>query len=280
MDESNKKEMMKYFLILITQYLIFTISIAQSDSSAIVSRYRQWEKSVKKQDTTSHLSHYASTDVQIHLVKKDSIGSQLFGLFTAKQFMSFWNPSEPFELRISDINVHPFKQFAFTDARFDEYINNEYTSTGRDLFTYIKKEDCWQLFTLHNTFELAHSPKHQKDLPTVNIEAQLKALELAISNKNQRSIDSLFLSPMSRIGINDTTGWSTVNANILSNTLQLSIKEMIIEESYNVDIYLQIYKGTFNLQDDKSETNHHSFLISCIPHKGYWYITSLLLDIT
>jgi len=84
---------------------------------------------------------------------------------------------------------------------FDEYINDNFSAFGRDMFGYIRTSEGWKLLFLHNTVILANDGNDYSipiELPNT-VEDNLVDFQRYFNNKNGDSIREMFVNQNNQV---------------------------------------------------------------------------------
>lgn len=190
------------FLIILMFSLGVLFTRAQSfDSLEIAQVYETWEETVLNKQTSEHLDLYLYNQAPVYIIKKNATGPSFYGSLTASQFANIFSQPGSYQLDISDINVVVDQNFAITNAHFDEYINDNFSAFGRDMFGYIRTSEGWKLLFLHNTVILANDGNDYSipiELPNT-VEGNLVDFQRYFNNKNGDSIREMFVNQNNQV---------------------------------------------------------------------------------
>lgn len=180
---------------------IFIMNIQKSkaqdtDSLEILQVYETWEETVLNKQATDHLQLYLYNQAPVYIIKKNEDGPSFWGAYNASQFANSFSQPGDFQLDISDIHVIADDNFAITNAHFDEYINNDFTAFGRDMFGYIRTSEGWKLLFLHNTVVLENDENDYTEPFELSntVEQELEDFQRHFNNRNGDSIKQMFVS--------------------------------------------------------------------------------------
>lgn len=166
------------------------------DSISIDSIYNLFEYTVAFKDANAHLDLYVYNQAPVYIVRKNPTGPSTLGMWNVQNFaISFSTDPDALELQISDEHFFIRGNMAITDAAFDEVVNGNQTSSGRDMFGYIRTSAGWKLLYLHNTVVMANDPNdYSTPIPLSNtVEQVLDSLQSRF-NRKATSIGHLFLN--------------------------------------------------------------------------------------
>jgi len=270
-----------------------TFGIAQDqDSLDIINLYDSFESTVVLKDVENHLELYSNDDAPVYNVIKYPNGPIFFNFSNLQSWTSFFEQEFPYELQISDVEVHVEGVFAITDAHFDEYLNDEFTASGRDLFGYIKTDDGWKLHFLHNTIVLAEDTSDYLtpfSLPNT-INSVIGDFVDYHNDLDGESLLGLFADSHNQIinfngtlssSYNEEDAWADNFAQDLSNTVTERILEVSNLEIHIVDDYLaSVYCDyTLTLENDFVETGKAWFNLIGSIEEG-WVLSSVAMNNT
>ncbi len=208
---------MKQFQYLMVLLLSITIVSANSNNKKeeiekeLTEFYRVFESTVKNKDKEGHRALYLYDTAPVVVMPKTPNGPMDYFTNHANGWINYFSrPDMPYELKISEIEFDVFDdRLAISIARFDEYTNNEYSSHGIDVFTYIKTTEGWKFAMLHNTVRLASdSTDYSKPFEFDNKPKDLpEQLQNALNNKDKYGLINLFHSGLGQFfGIKDEFG--------------------------------------------------------------------------
>lgn len=177
--------------------LNFSIAVAQiPDTTQIKQVYQQWESTVLNKQVSQHLGLYLYPQAPVYIIKKSPAGANVLATINVTNFTNSFSQPTPYQLAISGIQVVKDSSFAITDARFDEYYNNNHEGFGRDMFGYIKTNAGWKLLFLHNTFvDITDTTDYSVHIALSNsVEDVLDGFTTYFNGKNGIGLTSLFVS--------------------------------------------------------------------------------------
>ncbi|MBX3165124.1 MAG: T9SS type A sorting domain-containing protein [Bacteroidetes bacterium] len=265
------------------------IAVAQiPDTTQIKQIYQQWESTVVNKQASQHLGLYLYPQAQVYVIKKQPSGAQVLATVNAANFANTFSQPTPYQLDISDVNVIADSSFAITDARFDEYYNNNYLGYGRDMFGYIKTNAGWKLLFLHNTFiDISDSTDYSVPLALPNsVENVLDGFTTYFNSKNGVGLAWLFVSNQNPaivfhnvLDSNFTLSGNTINdfAQIIHNsvfdrTIQFSNISIHYVDQYLASVFCN-YEIMENTQT--SESGRAWFNLMADMNNG-WRLTSFV----
>ncbi len=138
------------FLLLTAILSLLTISCEYSAEPTITMKevekaYRTFEKAVKEKDTAALRSIFLNDDVPLNtviirpdtLINISQMAGQWFNMIGSSQL--------PYELRIGEIEMGIMGNLAYSIAPFEEYLDGNHISTGKDAFSYVQTNEGLKL---------------------------------------------------------------------------------------------------------------------------------------
>jgi ketosteroid isomerase-like protein len=267
--------------------IISLITNAQNqDSLDIIDLYDSFENTVIMKDVEAHLDLFSNDEAALYSIIKFQNGPAIFNFSNIESWTDFFAQDFPYQLNISDIQIHVNESFAYTDASFDEYQNEELIASGRDLFGYIKTNEGWKLHILHNTIVLANDTNDYSSPFALNNSVD-NILDDFISYHNDLDGDallSLFAESTNQVlSFNDLldVNYSVENSYVdqfaldLSNSITERTMQLANIEIYYVDDYLATVfcDYTLSFEDDLEENGKAWFTLIGSLNDG-WVFTS------
>ena len=284
---------MKPFYTFILLILMGSTGIAQDqDSLDIINLYDSFESTVVLKDVENHLSLFSNDDAPVYNVIKYPNGPIFFNFSNLQFWTSFFEQEFPYELQITDVELYINNAFAISDAHYDEYVNDEFTASGRDLFGYIKTDNGWKLHYLHNTIVLAEDT-NQYLIPFTLPNTINSVIDDFVEYHNDldgESLSGLFADSHNQIisfngslssSYNVEDAWVDNFAQVLSNTvtdrfLALSNLEIHIVDDYLASVFCDY---TLTLENDFIESGQTWFNLIGSVEEG-WVLSSVALNNT
>lgn len=238
MNFRNSFTFIKIYIVLL--FFISNIISAQSDSTLIINMYDDFQTTVKSKDVTGHSNLLLTPFMPVNIINKSPQGPTI-NYINAQSWISFFSQPRPYELVISDIDVKLENNIAITIANFKEYINENYSAFGTDVFSYVKTNDGWKYNTFNNTVVLSSDQNDYEEAFTFNNKPEdiPDLFTASINQKNRTNFTNLFTSNFAHfISVDGTLNESFSTAKHSANAFINSV----INNSSNIEFELNNYK--------------------------------------
>ena len=200
----------KTSLLLLLTFLIINFSNVQASNlteeeknkikEELIKIYDDFEKSVVEKDKELHESLYLYDSAPVNVVVTTGNGPMDYYSNDLQGWMNFFSrPDMPYELKISEEKYEIINDaLAISEARFDEYNTNKYTSKGIDIFTYIKSDKGWKFLTLHNTVtHIEDTNDYSNPMKfEISVDDIREQFQQAVKNRDREKLTSLFHSTL------------------------------------------------------------------------------------
>ncbi len=120
------------------------------DEEYVLGMYDKFQTTVKAKNITEHRKLLLHNSMPVNIIRKSTTGPTISAI-DAETWIAFFSQPQPYELRISEINLKLEENIGISIAFFREYVNNSFSAYGTDVFSYVKTDDGWKYSTFNNT---------------------------------------------------------------------------------------------------------------------------------
>lgn len=240
-----------------------------------------FEKAVKSKKADAIRALYHDNAVPLNVTLKTKNGSQYFFKSTAGGWAATVENQiqQPYELRISDETFTLFGGYAVSTARFDEYLDEQHTADGYDLFTYAKTTNGWRI--AHMDVTLAQDPAQLPEVEkTANNKEALTGLIENMTNGLKNCDLSLvkFMEVKNHLSVNrfknekitTSSKYDRSDCSTIKEKEGVNFSNILFSKPRIVDGYMAFASASFD---------QGTIVFTSINQAGTWYVSSFAINI-